>query len=48
MAHAQLATGDLEEARRWAALAREGAAHIDDPEDREIIEGQIASLLLGP
>jgi len=45
-ARAHLAAGDLEEARRWAALAREGAARIEDLEDREIIEGQIAELRL--
>lgn len=46
MAHAHLAAGDLEEARRWAALARAGAARIEDAEDREIIESQIAELNL--
>ena len=44
MAHAHLAAGDLGEARRWAALARESAARIEDSEDREVIEGQIAEL----
>ena len=47
MAHAHLAAGDVEEARRWAELAREGAARIEDAEDREIIESQIAELGLG-
>ena len=44
MAHAHLAAGEVEEARTWAALAREGAARVGDPEDRELIEGQIAEL----
>ena len=43
-AHAHLAAGDLEEARRWAVFAREGAARIEDAEDRELIGGQIAEL----
>ena len=46
MAHAHLAAGELEEARRRAALARAGAARIEDAEDRELIEGQIAELNL--
>jgi len=44
MAHANLVAGEVEEARRWAELAREGTARIEDAEDREIIEGQIAEL----
>jgi len=44
MAHAHLAAGEVEEARRWAALAREGAARIEDAEDRELVEDQIAEL----
>jgi len=44
IAHAHLAAGELEEARRWAALARESVARVEDPEDREVIEGQIAEL----
>lgn len=44
LAHAHLAAGDRDEARRWAGLAREGAARIEDPEDRELIESQIAEL----
>jgi hypothetical protein len=46
MAHAELAAGRLEEAKRWAALAQEAAAHIEDPEDRQHIERQIAELRL--
>jgi hypothetical protein len=44
MAHAHLAGGEVEQARRWAAVAREGVARVQDPEDREVIEGQIAEL----
>jgi len=46
MAHAQLAAGERQEAKRWAALAREGLARVEDPEDRELIEGQISELKL--
>lgn len=44
IAHANLVAGEVEEAHRWAELAREGAALIEDAEDREIIEGQITEL----
>jgi len=44
MAHAHLAAGAVEEARSWAVLGRAGAARIEDAEDREIIESQIAEL----
>ena len=44
LAHAYLAAGDRDEARRWAGLAAESAARIEDPEDRELIESQIAEL----
>lgn len=44
MAHAQLAAGELENAKRWATLAQDAAAEIEDPEDREHIERQIAEL----
>ena len=46
MAHAHLAAGDTEETQRWAALAREELAHVEDPDDRELIESQIAALAL--
>ena len=46
MAHAQLVAGERREAKRWAALAREGLAHVEDPKDRELIEGQISELKL--
>lgn len=48
MAHAHLAAGDLDEARRWAESAREIAARIADPEDREHIESQIVELGIDP
>lgn len=44
LAHAYLAAGDHDEARRSAGLAAESAARIEDPEDRELIESQIAEL----
>lgn len=44
LAHAHLAAGDRDEARRWAGLAAESATRIEDPEDRELIESQIAEL----
>ena len=46
MAHAHLAAGKTDEAQRWAARAREELAHVEDPEDRELIESQIAALAL--
>jgi len=46
MAHAHLAADDLEEARRWAALAQENVARVRDLQDREVIESQIAGLHL--
>lgn len=44
LAHAHLAADDHHEARLWAELAAENAARIEDPEDREVIESQIAEL----
>ena len=44
MAHAHLAAGNTEEARRWAELARDELARVEDAEDRELIESQIAEL----
>lgn len=44
MAHALLAAGETDEARRWAGFAREELARVEDPEDRELIESQIAEL----
>lgn len=44
LAHAHLAAGDSDEARRWAALARDAVVRVEDQEDRELIEGQIAEL----
>ncbi len=44
MAHAHLAAGEREEARRWAERARAELAGVEDPEDRELIESQISEL----
>ncbi len=44
LAHAHLVAGETEEARRWAELAREALARVEDPEDRELIESQIVEL----
>jgi len=44
MAHAHLAAGDAEQASRWAELAREKLARVEDLEDRELIESQIGEL----
>ncbi|HEV8488884.1 MAG TPA: helix-turn-helix domain-containing protein [Candidatus Limnocylindrales bacterium] len=44
MARAVLVTGDREGAREWAAKARETLAAIPDPDDREVIEQDLASL----
>ncbi len=44
MAHAHLAAGDRAEARRWAELAREELARVEDAEDKELIESQIGEL----
>jgi hypothetical protein len=44
LARAHLAAGDRLEARRHAALAGEQHASIADPDDREVIEGQLAEL----
>ena len=44
MAHSHLAAGDAEQASRWAELAREKLARVEDLEDRELIESQIGEL----
>jgi hypothetical protein len=44
LARAHLAAGDQAEAGRHAALAREELAAIRDPDDREVIAGQLAEL----
>jgi tetratricopeptide (TPR) repeat protein len=44
LARAHLAAGNREEAERYAAQARAELETVADPEDREIIGGQIAEL----
>ena len=44
MAHASLAAGDTAAARDWAARARKELGGVDDPEDRAVIERQLARL----
>jgi DNA-binding transcriptional MerR regulator len=46
-ARAHAVAGDLPAARSWAALARAACAAIVDPADREVIEGDLATLQLG-
>jgi DNA-binding transcriptional MerR regulator len=44
LARAHAVAGDRSEAERFAALAREAVDRIADPEDREVIEGDLATL----
>ena len=44
MAHAHLAAGDLDEVAAWKAKATAALEGIADPDDREVIEGDIATL----
>lgn len=44
LARASAVAGDAGEAQAWAARARTATAAIADPEDRETIEGDLASL----
>jgi hypothetical protein len=44
MSRAHAAAGHDEERDRWAANARQTLAAVDDDEDRELIEGQLASI----
>jgi DNA-binding transcriptional MerR regulator len=46
LARAHAAAGERGEAERCAALAREAVERIQDPEDREVIEGDLATLPL--
>jgi DNA-binding transcriptional MerR regulator len=46
MARAAAVAGDGAEAIRWRDLAREALATIEDPADRELIEGDLATLPL--
>ncbi|MGI8479925.1 MAG: hypothetical protein ACR2M2_08735 [Gaiellaceae bacterium] len=48
LAHAHVAAGNLNEARAWAALAREELEGVEDPEDREVIARQVEELGLEP
>lgn len=47
MARAHGVAGDLPAAREWAARARTACDAIADPVDREVIEGDLATLPLG-
>jgi hypothetical protein len=47
MAWAYAVSGDLAAARDWAARARAACDRIADPADREVIEGDLATLALG-
>jgi len=47
MARAHVVAGDLPAARDWAARARAACDVIADPADREVIEGDLATLALG-
>ncbi|MCS7006598.1 MAG: hypothetical protein NZL88_03475 [Gaiellaceae bacterium] len=44
LARAYLAAGEREEATRWAALARRELESVGDPDDRAVIESQLAEL----
>lgn len=44
MAHACLAAGERDEARAWATRCRESLAAVEDREDREVVEQQLAEL----
>ena len=44
MARAAAVAGDDAEAIRWQDLARDALAAIEDPTDRELIEGDLATL----
>jgi hypothetical protein len=48
LARASAVAGDSTEARRWLARARTATAAIADPEDREVIDGDLASLAALP
>ena len=47
MARALAVSGDLPGAREWAARARTACEEISGAEDREVIEGDLATLPLG-
>ncbi len=47
MARALAVGGDVAGAREWAARARKACDEIAESEDREVIEGDLATLQLG-
>lgn len=47
LARASAVAGDETEARRWATAARSAADAIEDPEDREVVMGDLATLPVG-
>jgi hypothetical protein len=47
IARPHVVSGDLPAARDWAARARAACDVIADPADREVIEGDLATLVLG-
>jgi DNA-binding transcriptional MerR regulator len=46
MARASSVAGDLVAARNWAARARAACEEVVEPEERELIEGDLATLIL--
>jgi hypothetical protein len=44
LARAHAVAGHPEERDRWADAARRTLAGVDDPDDREIVEGQLATV----
>ena len=44
MARAHLAAGDAEEVAAWKARATAALDHIADKDDRDLIEGDLATL----
>jgi Predicted transcriptional regulators len=47
MARASAVAGGEDEARKWASAAKEAADAIEDPEDREVVMGDLATLPVG-
>jgi DNA-binding transcriptional MerR regulator len=47
MARASAVAGDESEAMRWASAAKAAADAIEDPEDREVVMGDLATLPVG-
>jgi hypothetical protein len=44
LARAHAVAGDRDEAAGWKARAQAAVAEIEEPEDRQIVEGDIATL----